>query len=433
MNVWILDHHADPPDGHATRCFDLSRELVKRRHRVTVFASGFNQYRLREERLRAGERWREGEYEGVKFVWIRTAPYEKNNLDRIASMLGYAWRVFWIGKRFREQPDIIVGSSPHLLAPLSAYGLAWAKRCPFIFEVRDLWPLSLVELGGLSQHSPVTVVLRALEKFLYRRAAKIIMLWPRAHLYTTSLGIPENKVVWIAHVVDFRRFRHLKPYGGGSAGSFTIMYLGRLGLSNDIEVVLQAARALQEAQVDGLRFVFVGGGSGKRLLVDRARELMLQNVEFQDPIPKSEIENVMEQADAFISCLRDIPLYLYGISMNKLCDYMASGRPVILGIKAGHDPVEIAKAGITVAPGNSTLLADAIRRLMAMSASERRQMGLNGIRYVREHHEVSVLADRLERTLKSCIREEASSRASVDRPQTTGKEQCRETIQASKR
>ena len=433
MNVWVIDQYADPPDGHATRCFDLSRELVNRGHRVTIFASGFNQYRLREERLHAGETWREGVYDGVKFVWLRTASYKQNNLDRIASMVGYAWRVFWFGRRLRDQPDVIIGSSPPLLAPLSAYGLARAKGCPFVFEVRDLWPQSLVELGGLSRRSPITLALRALEKFLYQRAAKIIMLWPRAHLYTATLGIPGEKVVWIAHVVDFERFKLLKPYSGGSADNFTIMFLGRLGLSNDFEVVLQAARMLQDAEVKGLRFVFVGGGSDTRRLVGRAQELALQNVEFRDPVPKSDIWRAMEQADAFISCWRDLPHYLYGISLNKLCDYMVSGRPVLFGIRAGYDPVEIAKAGITVAPGNPTLLAEAIRKLLALAPSERVQMGLNGIRYVREHHDVSVLADRLEQTLRSCVDENAPCRVPVGPQPIPGKEQCSETIQVTKR
>lgn len=396
MNIWMLNHYATTPDETTTRSYDIGKQLVKKGHRVTIFASSFSHYRFREKRLQSGEKWKAEDYDGVRFVWLRTFPYRGNDWRRVINMMGYAWRAFWVGKGLEEKPDVIIGTCVHPLAVLCAYILSIFKKSRFFFEVTDLWPQTLVDMGALSQRSPIIWGLRRLEKFLYRKAEKIIVLLPHADDYITSLGISKDKIVWIPNGVDLSRYEGLKQYDGGISETFTLMYLGGHTISNALEIILKASKILQNEGRDNSRFVFVGEGTEKPNLIKLSKDLNLHNVEFRDQVPKDEVPKIMGEADAFMLSLRDIPLYKYGISLNKLFDYLASGHPTVFASGASNNPVEEAKAGITIPPENPEALAWAITKLVAMKPEERIQMGKNGLEYVKKHHDIRLLADRLE-------------------------------------
>ncbi len=179
MNLWIINHYADSPDRQATRSYDLSKQLVDRGHHVTIFASGFSHYSFREERIRTGEHWRPEDWNGVRFLWLKTYPYRENNARRILNMFSFAWRAFWLGLKLPEKPEAIIGVSVHPLAAFSGWCLSQVKRARYFIELTDLWPEVLVDFGMLSRRNPITWLLRTLEKFLYRQAERIIMIWPR--------------------------------------------------------------------------------------------------------------------------------------------------------------------------------------------------------------------------------------------------------------
>lgn len=396
MNVWILNHYAEPPARQATRSYDLGRELVARGHRVTIFASSFSYYRFEEEHLAPGETHREETIGGVRFFWLRTTPYRVNDWRRVLNMVSYARRAVRVGGALDERPDVVIGVSVHPLAALAGWRLARRKGARFFFEVTDLWPQTLVDLGRLSPAHPLTWLLRRLERFLYRRAEKIISLLPNIHAYLEPLGIPGDRVVWIPNGVDLSRYAALRDYGGGGGGPFTIMYVGGHVQSNALDVVLDAARIEQE-RGRAVRFVFVGDGVDKPRLMERARDL--RNVEFRGLVPKDALAGVMAEADAFVFSLRDLPLYRYGISLNKLCDYLASGRPILFAGRSTYDAVDRAQAGLTVPPEDPAALADAIDRLAALPPAERARMGRNGYEYCKQYHAIPVLAGRLEAAL----------------------------------
>lgn len=400
MKVWIFNHYADTPDRQTTRTYDLSKRLADRGHRVTIFAAGFNHYTLKEERIRPGETWREEDWNGVRFIWLKTHPYHGNDVPRILNMIGYSWRAFWLGLNLPEQPDAIIGVSVHPLAALTAWALSAVKKTRFFFELTDLWPEVLVDFGVLSPRSPVTWALRLWEKFLYRRAERIIMIWPRTEAYVARYGIPPGKIVWIPHVADFRRYEHLRDYDGRVRDRFTVEYLGAFVNFMAMEVILEAARLLQLRGRHDIRFLLVGGGTQKDRLARLAGEMGLRSVEFPGIVAKAEVWRAMAQADAFVVSLKNVPLLKYGISLNKACDYLASGRPTILAGNPSFDPVREAHAGISVPAENPHALADAVETLASLSPEERVQMGRNGLEYLKKYHDIEVLADRLERVLQ---------------------------------
>jgi glycosyltransferase involved in cell wall biosynthesis len=155
-----------------------------------------------------------------------------------------------------------------------------------------------------------------------------------------------------------------------------------------------------------VRFVFVGGGTDTERLIRLAEDLDLRNIEFHGLVPKKHVAGIMSEADAFVVSLRKVPLLKYGISLNKICDYLASGRPTVLAGEPGYDPIREARAGLSVPAENPAALADAIEALMALTQEERVQMGQNGREYVRRVHALPILAELYERTLRSTSRED---------------------------
>jgi glycosyltransferase involved in cell wall biosynthesis len=405
MNIWILNHYADTPDRQATRSYDLSKQLVERGHRVTIFAAGFSHYSFKEERIRAGEHWREEDWNGVRFIWLKTPSYKGNSWRRIWNMVSYSWRAYWLGRGLKETPDTIIGVSVHPLAALIAWALAVKKKSRFFFELTDLWPEVLIDFGMLSRHNPITWLLRALETFLYRRAERIIMIWPRTETYVEKLGISSKKIVWIPHLAEFSRYENLKPYTGIKEQHFKVMYLGSFVSFMAIDVILKCAKILQNRGREEIHFVLVGGGTDKESLENLAAELQLRNVKFVGLVPKEDISKVMGDADAFVVSLKNVPLLKYGISLNKACDYLASGRPVILAGNPGYDPIKEANAGISVPAEDAEALADAVEALQSLTAEERVQMGRNGREYLERVHGLRLLTDRLENALSGAMPE----------------------------
>ena len=400
MNIWILNHYAGTASSPSTRHFDVACELARRGHNVTIFAAGFHYQKLVEERLAAGESFRLEEHEGVRFVWLRTFPYRANNWRRVVNMLSFAVRAIRVGRRLHDRPDVIIGSSVHPLAAVAGYVLARLRRTRFIFEVRDLWPETLIDMGALRRRGIAANVLRAVEKSLYVRAEKIITLLPLAHEYITALGIPREKIHWIPNGADLRRYADITEYHGGNRGTFTLMYLGAHGRANALDVVLDAVAILEGRGIDGFRFVLVGEGAEKENLRRYADSKGLKTVEFRSGVPKDRLFSVMNEADAFLFNLEDLPLFRFGISSNKLFDYLASGRPIVFSGNTANNPVRDAGAGFSVPARSPDQLADAILQLITLTPQERAAMGRNGLAYVRERHDIRVLASSFEKVMQ---------------------------------
>jgi glycosyltransferase involved in cell wall biosynthesis len=408
LNIWWFSQYASTPDQQFTGQFDLAKRLVERGHRVSFFAAGFSHYMFRETRLNPGESWRVDEYDGVRFAWIRTPAYTRNNWRRAANICAYAWRAFRLARRWKEVPDAVIGTTFHPLASLAACATARNKRTPFVFEVKDLWPLTAVQFGRLAPKNPVALALGWLEKFLAFRACRIMTTLPGAAEYYRGLGISPETIVWIPNGLELSRYQALSPYSGQLSHPCTLLYAGGMVSANALDTILSAAQ-IEMARGSDVRFVFLGGGQDKPRLMALARELRLGNVEFRDAVPKSELHRIIEKADALLLSMRNLPeLYRYGMSFNKLCDYAAAGRPILFAGNPSHNLVEEFQCGIVIPPEDPRAFANAIRRFLSLTREERAEMGRNGIRCARERFDMGILAGRLENMLLSVT--ERSSR-----------------------
>ena len=395
-NIWIFNHYATKLDEPKTRAYDIGRELIKKGHRVTVFASSFSHYKLEEKYLRKDEKSRTEDCDGVRFVWIKTFPYKKNDWRRALNMISFAWRVFRLGRKMAEKPDIIIGTCVHPFAVLSAYLVARKKKSRFFFEITDLWPQSMIEFGAFSKNNLIVLILGVLEKYLFKKAEKIIIIPPHIDKYIISRRIPKEKIVWIPNGLDLSFYQNMKDYDGGKPNKIVCMYAGIFSQYAGLETILKAAKILQNKGNKSVKFVLLGDGAEKPKLLEMAKSLNLQNVEFHDMVPRTEVLKEYEKADVFISIIKDM-VFPGGVSSKKLNDYLASGRPVIFAVTSKNNPVEEARAGITIPSEDPAALAQAAEKILVFTPEKRAKMAKNAKDYAKNYLGIKILAEKLEK------------------------------------
>jgi len=405
--LWIVDHYALSPDmAGITRDFDLSKQLVKKGHKVTIFASGFDHVSKSYAKLDVDERIKIEVYDGVQFVWLRTFPYYRNDFRRIMNMISYSVQVKRYAANFGK-PDTIIGVTAHPLAALAGWRLSRKLKAPFFLLVTDLWPEVLIDLGIIRKGSLVSRILYALESFLCSKAEGIIVVLPYGAEYMIRRGIEREKVFWLPNGVDLERFKNPRNPDRSyqitellekNRDKFKVMYAGAHGIPNGLDVVLDAAKLIKEVS-DNICFFFVGEGTEKQRLKERARELNLDNVMFCDAVPKIDMPLILAQADCFVVSVPGSDSPRFGISLNKLFDYMASAKPIVMAGMPRNNLVAEANCGIVVEPDNPNALAKGILRIWELTENERQRLGMNGRRFVEKYYDMKVLADRLEAIL----------------------------------
>jgi len=405
--VWIVNHYASAPDRPAgSRHFDLARSLLARDHHVTVFAAGVSHATGREVRLAPGRLYHAEWFEGIQFVWLRTVPYRGNSWRRRLNMLSFLV-VFVVVQRRFTAPDTVVGSTVHPFAALGAWLAARWRSARFVFEIRDLWPQTLVDLGAMRVGSPGERLLRGLEAFLVRHAEAVITLLPGVNDYLAERHLPSGHVVYIPNGVDLAAFDATSTTDGdvpesvtrvlqqirrsSSSGRFVVAYVGMFGRVNRLDVVVRAAEIAERRAPGQIAVVLVGDGPERADLERLAQDL--PSVAIAPAIPKRFVSAVLRAVDGTVVHTTETPVYRYGISFNKLFEYMAAERPVVFACASAYDPVAATGAGITVRPDDPEALAGAFLELASAAPERRAAMGAAGRDYVAREHNVALLAE----------------------------------------
>lgn len=398
MNIWIINHFAYGPDQSAgTRHYEFAKTLQDKGHDILVIASSFYHKGRKEMRLRSNEKHLRENLYGVPFQWIRTPPYKNNPLARLWNMGVFAWRVY--NRRWMEDsdsPEVILGSSPSLLAALAGLLVARKLKLPFILEIRDVWPDSFKDIGGVSGWNPVYIFFKFIEKYLYKHSDHIITLLPNSFQHILSNGGKQDKITWIPNGVDLNKRPPLprKKYGD----PFTITYFGAHGPYNGLEKLIDAVALLRDRtwQKDSIRFLLIGEGP-KKHLIERSEALGVTGFfDFRDPIPKKDLWDNISNSDAFLMIALPIAAHKKGISPNKVWEYFAARKPVVFSIEWGDRMAQESGAGIAVTPGDAVSLANGIERLCAMDEKELERLGENGRRYVAVNADIPQLVNKLE-------------------------------------
>lgn len=401
-NIWIVNQYASTPaTGMGGRHHYLAQELANRGHRVRLIAAGWHHL------LRDGEASEAApsveRVEEYDFVRIPTPRYaHAHDKRRVLNWLLFSWRLSRLHRRLPETPDVIMCSSPPLFAFLGAESLARRFGARLVFEVRDIWPLTLLEVGRYSTRHPMIRLMQWIEDRAYRRADRVVSNLPGAVDHMASRGMDRRKFSWIPN--GFSMSEVAAPAALPDdlerqlpRDKFIVGYAGTFGLANAMDNLLAAAERLRDRT--DIAFVLFGHGREKSALQADANARGLRNVHFMESVPKAMIQSVLSRFDACYIGWLDSPLYRYGISANKLFDYLYSAKPIIHAYSGAHDPVEAYDAGVTVPAGDPAALADAIVEMRDRPAEDRRRMGENGRRLALERHEYGTLAGRLEAVL----------------------------------
>jgi glycosyltransferase involved in cell wall biosynthesis len=413
----LLIHQAfaalDEPGG--TRHHELARYLAGRGHKVTIIASKvsyltgaplqpppLHSIKMEEallnpppiQSIEMG-----GEHDGGWVRVIRAYTYQalhKSFIHRVFSFLSFMVSSFFTGLSVKNV-ELVWGTSPPIFQGVTAWLLARLKGVPFLFEVRDLWPAFAISVGVLKNPLLINISLW-LERFLYRHADRVMVNSPGYVAHVTGLGA--RQVELVPNGADPTMFNPADPgaafrYANHLEDRFVVLYAGAHGMSNDLGLVLKAAKILQDGSfTSDVTVTFLGDGKEKNNLQTQAGKMGLTNVLFLPPVPKTEMTTALAGADACLAILKPIEEYKTTYP-NKVFDYMAAGRPVILAIDGViRAVVEAAGCGIFAQPGDPTALAQAIQ-VLAADRSRSRMMGLAGRKYLEEHFSRSAMAEKL--------------------------------------
>lgn len=403
MNVWMVYQDAITPDfPGGTRHYDFAMELANKGNCVKIFAANVN-LSLRKQVKDVGHTLFSEERIGlVAFEWVSTCSYQRNNWRRAFNMIIFGLNAYRTGTLQDDDPDIIIGSSPNLFAAFAACLLAKQKRTRFILEIRDIWPQVLIDMG-ISKYHPLVIVFRFIEKYLYDNADGFVVLAKGTIKYLTDYGIERGMISYIPNGVHLEHFKTQvsrdearKKFG---FDTFTIVYSGVHGPSHSLQTLLESANELRN---EPIKFVLIGDGSKKNELIDKAQELGLDNVRFLSPLPKKEISSLLSAADVGVVMLKNVPVFRYGISPNKLFDYMAAGLPVIASVQGEVEGfIRRVGCGLSVVPENSQELSKAIMELYSKSESELREMGRYGRAEIEKNFSRVKLVSKLETSIKN--------------------------------
>lgn len=409
MNVLIINQNIYVPSNTSgVRHFELARELQKRGHEVLMVSGGFDHNKKIETKTYDSRGMVEEIIEGVPFIWLKTMAYKKSGLKRLLGMFHFYFLCRKIILRHCSfKPDAVIGSSPPPLAALSAAHIARRKSLPFVLELRDIWPQTLADIGGVSPVNPVYLFFLAVEKRLYTQAGGIISTLPNAGAHIEKVIGYKPPVYYIPNGARFDQdcqssCNEVENENADLNSYFSVVYAGALGRSNDIETIITAALEIgDDLSFEGkpVRFFLYGQGEDLARLKDMAMKLGLDNIEFREPVPKHAVQSLLTSASCLVLSVKKARIYDYGISMNKLNDYFAAKKPVVISVKAYNDPVKESGAGISVAPEDGRAMAQAIRKLALLPREKRDEMGLKGWEFARERHDFTRLGQDLENAL----------------------------------
>lgn len=405
LQVYWVNQYAVPPDQPGgTRHFDFASELRRRGHRVRIIASDLNLSTRKYSRRRGSTDIRPSteDLRGIEFTWLTAGSYRSNDWRRVASMVVFGMATFLHLLRVeRDERTTFIGSSPQLFAALGTWAAAKVRRVPFVFEVRDLWPESYTEVSG-KDSGPEVSLMRLVADLLYKHSEAVIVLADSNVDRVCERGVSRSKIELIPNGVNLESF--LAAEDGidlSTPGAFTFVYAGAHGPANDLETVVEAAHQLQRRGRDDIKVVLLGDGASKQALVERSAALGLRNIRFVDPVAKDKIAATLRTADAGLMVLASVDLFTYGVSPNKLFDYMAAGLPVLTNV-AGlvADLVAKADVGTTVAPGDASALAQGMEDMAdhPPEGADRR-----GIDFIRAHYDRPTMAAQVERLLHSLV------------------------------
>lgn len=393
-HITIINQYIGSPyHGMEYRHYYLARNLIGQGYKVTLVSGSYSHlFSCSPKVLNNVEKEM---IDGIEYVWIKVPKYKSSkSLGRIWNMLYFAWRL----KFLREiSPSHIIVSSPSLFPVKIGAKLAKKFHTKFLFEVRDIWPLTLVELSSISSSHPLVKLMGYYEKFAYKNADKIISLLPHAREHFVIQGMKLDNFVYLPNGIEIEEKENPllseNMIGKIPIDKFIIGYSGTIGIANNLDYLIDVAALMKKD--DAIHFILLGNGGEKKRLQARVKSLSLGNVTFLEAVPKEKVVGFLKKIDvAFISLLPE-KLFKFGVSPNKVFDYMYAKKPILWAIEAGNNLVEDAKCGLSIPLNDVLKLKEEILKLKKLRKEKLEELGQNGYNFVNKNHSYKMLAKKL--------------------------------------
>ena len=386
MNVLVINQFASAPaynTGAGERHYYLASHLSEKGYNFTIISGGVNHLFIKKPETK--KLFNEEIIRGGRFIWVRLKEYNPESfVGRTFSWFEFLFKLFLLPIRKTNSPDIVIVSSMSLWPVIYAALIRRRYHIPLVLEIRDIWPLTPIEVGGFSKNNPFIILFRLLERYAYHKADSIIAVMSGFKEHLKSVIKEAKPVYWIPNAIESGLNNeapdNIEPIHENP--KFIIAYTGAIGFSNAMEYFIKAAELLKS--FPNIEFLIVGDGPAKSSLKEMAREL--PNVIFKNKIPKSDIAKLLKQVDAGFISWKNIRIYNYGVSANKYNDYMLAGIPIISASNLAVDPVVAGNCGIQVPAEDERNIAEAILKLYFMDPVERKRIGKNGYNYVIAHN-----------------------------------------------
>ncbi|MDO4261022.1 MAG: glycosyltransferase family 4 protein [Eubacteriales bacterium] len=405
MNIWFFNHYAVPTSLYPlARPYHFANHLQKKGHKVTIFAA--SSVHLSDKNLITDKSpMKAKKVDGIRYVFLKARNYEGNGLGRVLNFFDYTIRLFTQTGKFNP-PDVIMATSVHPLTCVAGILLARKYRCRCVVEIADLWPLTLVEYGAMKEGQLVTRALYALEHWIYRKADAVIFTMFGGKEYIQDMGwekdVDLDKIYYINNGVDLGIYRRqereeiLEDPDLDRKDTFKVMYTGSMGIANSVRDILDAAMLLREHKE--IQFFLYGAGYQEEELKQYREEHQIDNVHFKGRVNKKYIPGILARGDLNILTAPSDRVSEYGMSMNKMFDYMASGKPTLSNVRTRNDLFVDNGCGMTIEAGSPEAMAEGVLEFYQMDREKYETYCENAKKTVREY-DFGYLTDRLEQIL----------------------------------
>ena len=410
MRIWLINHYAVPPQYYPlARQNYFAKNLMGLGHEVTIFAAS-TVHNSDQNLIEDDTPYREDVVDGVHYVLVRCKGYRGNGLSRILNMLEFARKLPSVCNQY-PRPDAIVATS---MPPMScAAGIKLARKygCRGIAEIADLWPESVIAYDIAGPHNPAVLWLRRLEKWIYTRSDAVVFTMEGAYDYIKEQhwerAVPRSKVHYINNGVDLELFEYNKanfPVEDpdlDDPDTFKVVYTGSIRQVNGLGLLLDAAKAVRDPRV---RFLIWGDGDERSMLEQRVKDENIGNVVFKGWVEKKFVPSIVSRAD--LNYIDPFPDYVskYGISSNKLFEYFAGGKPILVQARERYNPVKTYHAGICLQSLTATGLAAQIDAFAQMDEA-RYQAYCVGASAAAKEFDFKKLTDTLMNVIKGTAKE----------------------------
>jgi len=402
MNIWIIDHYAVPPEYYPlARQTIFARKLGEKGHNVTIFCAS-SVHNSDINLSNGADLCREETVNGVKYVYVTCQNYRGNGLARILNMSEFARKLPKVVKRYLK-PDAVLACSMTLQACRQGLRLARKYGARAIAQITDLWPETLVAYGVAGKNNPAVLYLRIIEKWIYTHSDSIIFSMEGAYDYIREQhwekAVPESKIRYINNGVDLDEFDYNKSNYQindddlSNPNIIKLVYVGSIRRVNNLGTLLDTAKAVTDTRI---RFLIWGDGDEKELLEKRCKEEGINNVVFKGRVDKKYVAYITCQADINLLHNDSSPILRFGLSMNKLFDYFAAGKPILCDFESKYNPVIMQNAGIEV---NSLIPEEKAQAIDKISDVDLEALGYNARKAAENIYNFDVLTSKLEEIL----------------------------------